>query len=383
VRIAFYAPLKPPHDPVPSGDRRVARLLIDALGVAGHEVELASVFRSRDSVGDEARQRRLRDLGGRLGERLVRRYRARPTAMRPAAWMTYHLYYKAPDWLGGLVADALGIPYIVVEGSHAPKRSDGPWDLGHQATARAIARADAVIALNRDDMACVRPLIADPARLQAMPPFLDADPYAKAAARRLDSRARIAAAHGLDGAVAWVLAVAMMRDGDKLSSYQLLARALATLAVRPWRLLVVGDGPAREQVEAAFSTLDPGRAVFLGALPGNQLPDLYAAADLMAWPAAGEAFGMAILEAQATGLPVVAGRVRGVPDIVRDGETGILTPPGDVAAFAAAVGALLSHDDRRRAMGEAAMARVRAGHGLPAAAAGLDRLLRRLTAARP
>ena len=383
MRIAFYAPLKPPHDPVPSGDRRVARLLIDALGAAGHEVELASVFRSRDSMGDEARQRRLRDLGRRLGERLVRRYHARPAAMRPAAWMTYHLYYKAPDWLGGPVADALGIPYIVVEGSHAPKRSGGPWDLGHQATARAIARADAVIALNQDDMACVRPLIADPARLQAMPPFLDADPYAKAAARRRDSRARIAAAHGLDGAVGWVLAVAMMRAGDKLSSYQLLGRALATLAGRPWRLLVVGDGPAREQVEAAFSTLGPGRVVFLGALPGDQLPDLYAAADLMAWPAAGEAFGMAILEAQATGLPVVAGRVRGVPDIVRDGETGILTPPGDVAAFAAAVGALLAHDDRRRAMGEAAMARVRAGHDLPAAAAGLDRVLRRLTAARP
>ncbi len=164
MRIAFYAPLKPPHDPVPSGDRRVARLLIDALGAAGHEVELASIFRSRDSAGEPRRQRRLEGLGGHLAERLVRRYRARPPAMRPEAWMTYHLYYKAPDWLGGPVTEALGIPYIVVEGSHAPKRAGGPWDLGHQATARALGLADAIIALNRDDMECVRPLVADPAR---------------------------------------------------------------------------------------------------------------------------------------------------------------------------------------------------------------------------
>lgn len=382
MRIAFYAPLKPPHDPVPSGDRRVARLLIDALGAAGHEVELASVFCSRDPAGDPARQRRLRDLGERLGERLVRRYRARPAAKRPAAWMTYHLYYKAPDWLGGLVADALGMPYIVVEGSHAPKRAGGRWDLGHQATACAIARADALIALNRDDLACVRPLVSDPARLQAMSPFLDAGPYLKAAAGRLASRARIAGEHGLDIAAPWLLAVAMMRAGDKLSSYELLGRALTALADRPWQLLVVGDGPARDEVSAAFAALAPGRVAFLGRLPEDHLPHVYAAADIMAWPAVNEAFGMALLEAQATGLPVVAGGARGVPDIVRDGETGLLTPPGDEAAFAAAVGALLVRDDRRRAMGAAAMRRVGLEHDLPAAAARLDQILQRLAATR-
>ena len=59
MRVAFYAPLKPPDHPVPSGDRSMARLLIRALELAGHEVGLASRLRSRDTDGDPARQSRL------------------------------------------------------------------------------------------------------------------------------------------------------------------------------------------------------------------------------------------------------------------------------------------------------------------------------------
>ncbi len=61
------------------------------------------------------------------------------------------------------------------------------------------------------------------------------------------------------------------------------------------------------------------------------------AADLFVWPAINEAFGMALLEAQACGTPVIAGASGGVPAIIADGETGWLSPPGDVAAFAADV----------------------------------------------
>src|SRR5918992_973730 len=100
MRIAFYAPMKPPDDTVPSGDPRMARLLMGALAYAGHEVELASRFRSRDGTGIWLRQDRLRHLGGMLASRLVTRYRARAERERPRAWFTYHLYYKAPDWLG-------------------------------------------------------------------------------------------------------------------------------------------------------------------------------------------------------------------------------------------------------------------------------------------
>ena len=83
MRVAFYAPLKPPDFPIPSGDRTVARLLMRALGAAGHEVEIASRFRSRDGGGDPARQDRMRRIGGRLAKRLIRRYAARPAGARP------------------------------------------------------------------------------------------------------------------------------------------------------------------------------------------------------------------------------------------------------------------------------------------------------------
>src|SRR5690606_33039085 len=115
----------------------------------------------------------------------------------------------------------------------------------------------------------------------------------------------------------------------KLESYRRLGAALARLP-GDWRLVAVGDGPARAEVERALP-----RAEFHGEARLDELPALYAGADLYVWPAAGEAYGMALLEAQGAGLPVVAGRERGVPDVVLEGETALLAPPGDVGAFAA------------------------------------------------
>ena len=104
MRVAFYAPLKAPDHPVPSGDRALARLFVAALTRAGEtggwSVEVASQFRSFDGAGDADRQERLRRIGTRIAGRLADAYRERPAARRPRLWFTYHLYHKAPDWLG-------------------------------------------------------------------------------------------------------------------------------------------------------------------------------------------------------------------------------------------------------------------------------------------
>ncbi len=84
---------------------------------------------------------------------------------------------------------------------------------------------------------------------------------------------------------------------------------------------------------------------------------------------------MAVLEAQAAGLPVVAGRVRGVAEVVRSGKTGVLTPAGDDGAFAAAVRQLLDDRRLRAGLGAAAAATVEERHGLAAASATLERAL--------
>jgi len=377
VRLAFYAPLKPPDHPVPSGDRRMARLLMSALSRAGHEVALASRLRTWDGAGDPTRQAHLATLGERLTARLLRRARAHPET-RPEAWFTYHLYYKAPDWIGPPVCEALGIPYLVAEASLARKRADGPWALGHRGTLAALARADALIALNPADV----PALAGYGEVEILAPFLDPAPYAAAAEDRAGARMRLARALDLDPARPWLLCVAMMRAGDKLASYRLLAEAVQTCADEPWHLVIAGDGPARAEVEHAFAWAESGRVRFLGARGVDDLPEVYAACDLLVWPALNEAYGMALLEAQAAGLPVLAGASGGVPAIVRDGLTGVLTPPGDADTFADALRGLLRAPERRKAMAEAARVHVDSGYGLERAAVRLDAILRRAAASR-
>lgn len=369
MRVAVYAPMKPPDHAVPSGDRRMARLVIAALRRAGHQVELASRFRSYDGAGDVAAQQALALQGHDEARRLIDQWRDQPTA--PQAWITYHLYHKSPDWLGPAVCCALGIPYVVIEPSHAPKRAGGPWDIGHAAAAKAFAKADALLCLTRLDQALVSPLAKPGALVAFLPPFLDAAPFAAAADGRAAARAAQAAKLALDPDAVWLLAVGMMRPGDKLDSYTMLGDVLRRLPPGGWQLVVVGDGPARGAVEAALGP----RAVFVGEQASEALPGLFAAADLYVWPAIGEAYGMALLEAQAAGLPVLAGRTRGVPDVVKDGETGVLMPIDDVAGFSAALAALIADGERRRRLGAAARRFIAAERDLPAAAARIDRVL--------
>ncbi len=140
----------------------------------------------------------------------------------------------------------------------------------------------------------------------------------------------------------------------------------------PWTLSVVGDGPGRAEVISEFAGLPEKRIEWLGKKEPDEIPELLAGGGIYVWPGCGEAYGLAYLEAQAAGLPVIAQDTAGVPEVVRNGQTGILTPPGDVEAFASAIAHLLADDDRRRAMGETARRFVFEERSLEAAAAKLD-----------
>jgi glycosyltransferase involved in cell wall biosynthesis len=343
---------------------------MEALAAAGHRVQLASTFRTYDGEGDAARQRALRAQGEAHAAQLADEWRARAASERPELWFTYHLYYKAPDYLGPAISEALGIPYVVAEASYAAKRAHGPWALGHEATAAATRKASLVISPSRDDIAGLRQLI-DEKRILHLPPFVDPAPYAAAKADRPRLRAELAAARALDPAVPWIAVVAMMRTGDKLASYRVLASSLAQLADLRWQLVVAGDGPARGEVEKLFDR----RACFFGVLGQQRIAELLAACDVYAWPAVNEAYGMALLEAQAAGVPVLAAATRGVPDIVLDGQTGTLVPDGDEDAFAGAVRELLLDAERRAALGREAARHVGAERSLAAAAARLQAAL--------
>ncbi len=379
MRIAFYAPLKAPDHPVPSGDRRMARLLAAALARAGHKVQLASRLRAFDGAGNAARQARIRRQGEAIAARLASRWRAAPAEQRPEAWFSYHVYYKAPDWLGPVVAEALDIPYLVAEASHAPKRAESAWAAGHAQAAIGIMAADCVFCLNPVDIAGLAPLVRDPSRLVQLPAFLDVETYASR--DRAAARAALSARWALDPAVPWLIAVAMMRPGDKLRSYQILGEALPQLLDRSWRLLVVGDGAARGEVAAALAPLG-ARVAWLGRQPPEALADIYAAADIAVWPAINEAYGMALLEAQASGLPVVAGASGGVASIVADRQTGLLARPGEALPFAAAIARLLGDADLRASLGAAARRQVSEQHGIDTAADRIGQALAAVTASR-
>ncbi len=379
MRVAFHAPLKPADHPVASGDRRVARALLGLLADLGHEVIVASRYRTYDRAGDPARQGRLAALGPRFAARAVGRLRRSGGA---ACWLTYHCYHKAPDLIGPKVSETLELPYLIVEPSIAPRRAHGPWAIGYAAALEALERADLLLPMTSVDAGTLGRAIPRPLRMRLFPPFLDASPYRRAAAERARHRGELAGRHGLDPAQPWLLAVAMMRNDVKRLSYLALIDALEHLRDHPWQLLVVGDGDARPELEHRLAALGPGRCRLLGTLDEAELPACYAAADLLVWPAFGEAYGMALLEAQATGLAVLACREGGVADIVVDGETGVLVAGRDSRAFAAELLALLDDEPRRRAMGTVAAARVRDRHDRPVAAERLRAAIAEATEAR-
>ena len=374
MRIAFYAPLKSPEHPVPSGDRRMGRLLIEALRIARHEVELACNLSTRDGTGDATHQEELRRRAMQIAQALIQTYRARPAAQRPQAWLTYHLYHKAPDWIGPPVAQALGIPYIVAEASVAAKRKGGPWDLGYRASLEALKRARLVIGLNGADRAGVAPHLPDPSRLVALPPFIDRGPFEKAAENREACRRSLSTRLRLSTRWPWLLAIGMFRHGAKLASYRVLAEALTHVDAAPWTLIIVGEGPARTEIRQLFEPFGE-QVVLVGQEPETQIPAWCAAADLMVWPAIDEAYGMALVEAQAAGLPVVAGASGGVPEVVRHEQTGLTPPPGDAEAFAAAINVLLGDPDKREAYSRAARQVSAKDHDLIGAAHKLDQYL--------
>jgi len=368
MTIAFYAPLKPPTHPVPSGDRRMARLLMAALRQAGFSVDLCSRFRSFDGSGDRDRQIRIAELADIMTPRLIERLRRLPTGERPVAWFTYHLYHKAPDWFGSRVARALDIPYLVAEASHAQKQADGPWDIGYQSAAASIAAAHRIFSFTARDSAGLKAMVpAD--RLVPLAPFLDV--HNLQVPSRAEARHQLATRYGIPEDEPWLLAVGMFRPGDKLDSYKTLAAALRTIVGRTWQLLIVGDGAARAEVQKAFASMDV-RIRYLGLQEESALAQIYASADLMVWPAIREAYGMTLLEAQAAGVPVIAGTGTGVDAVVTSGRGGIIVPATDkklVAGLAAATAELLDNPHKRMALANGARDMVRQHHDLPIAAA--------------
>ena len=336
MRIAFYAPLKSPNHPVPSGDRQMARMLIGALERAGHEVEVASELRGFSASSEQGAYDAIADEARTEVERIALQWSRGAT---PDVWFSYHPYYKAPDLLGPALTERFAIASVTAEASWSRRRNIGAWAGNQTLIVEAVRRAAVNICFREKDQAGLWG-VAPEAGFAMVAPFIDTAPFANIPPRLGERR---------------IVTVAMMRPGDKLDSYRMLARSLERVVHIPWTLTVVGDGPCRDEVHAEFARFDPARIDWLGERQEADLPALYADGSIYAWPGFGEAYGLAYLEAQAAGLPVVAQDIDGVPGVVRHGKTGLLAPPRDVARFADALAALLEDDAAlRQTMSQAA-----------------------------
>lgn len=351
MRVAFYAPMKPPTHPTPSGDRAIAQDLWRAFAARGHECLLLSEFRARWFYRSPA--------GALRAAAALAAAARRAASFRPDVFFTYHLYYKAPDPIGAPLSRAFRRPYVVYEASHAESaRSRLSTAPGYHLARWALEGASAVFSNMAGDVAQLRELLP-PGRLGHVPPSVDStlfrpDPDARAAWRR---------EHGVPQDAPLVACAAMLRPGRKLESARFLVESLSALPSRhaPW-LALAGGGEGHAELAALARRALGERALLPGALPREQVARLLAAADLFAYPGLDEGFGLVYLEAQAAGLPVAALRDGGVPDAVADGEAGLLTPPGDRAAYAAALAALLDDAGLRARLGAAGRRRALERH---------------------
>ncbi len=157
------------------------------------------------------------------------------------------------------------------------------------------------------------------------------------------------------GGEAVILCVAHLYPRKNVES---LVRAAALLKT-PARLRIAGTGPEAPALETLVRELGLGeRVALLGHVPFESLVAEYRNADVFCLPSLQEGFGIVFLEAMAAGLPIVACRAAAVPEVVPDGECGLLVPPRDVPALASALDRLASDVAERARLGEAGRRRV-------------------------
>ena len=369
TRIAFYATIKPPDHPIASGDRLIARNLMQALSLAGYDVELASKFiaYSKREASEILNERKTGALAE--ADRLIESLANNP----PHLWLTYHPYCKAPDWIGPKVSDALNIPYVTVE---AAKTGQGFEDGGDRwaawrAEAQAgIRQADLHLAFKPTDRCYLTELLGSDANISMIAPFIDATIPAELPDIKLPS-------HWCPGAPV-LLTVGMMRPGKKVENFRRIAAALEQLQALHWNLVLVGGGPEEDNIKSMFSPIDAGRLHFAGAISHDEVLAMMSAADLFVWPGWKEPIGMVYLEAQMMGLPVAALDSMGVSLSVKHGKTGLLAAEDDVQGFAENLSTLISHPALRQDFGKAARKSIEKFHSMPAAAQTLKKALDQL-----
>ena len=189
----------------------------------------------------------------------------------------------------------------------------------------------------------------------------------------------VAGADPVQNAAPFILAVARLSRHDRLKGIITALEAFAQLERRELRFVIAGDGDDREFLRRIATRLGViGRVDFAGAVSDSELVRLYRDCSAFVLPSGQEGFGIVFLEAMFFGAPVIAAAEKGALDVIRDGETGLLVPYGDVVALTRALTRVLDEPALADALRTAARANV-TGEGCFTAAAFTRRLASLLT----
>lgn len=260
-----------------------------------------------------------------------------------------HAHYAIPHATSAILARDMGLEIKVVTTLHGTDVTlVGREPAFAKTTQHAVRRSDAVTAVSHSLAQDARVKLGVEREIEVIYNWVDPERFKPN--RDPAYRARFAQPEE-----AIVLHVSNFRSVKRpLDALRVFAGILERM---PARLLMIGDGPLRQEcIELADELEIAGRVQFLESTPS--IEKFMSVADLFLLPSEQESFGLVALEAMASGVPVVASRVGGLPELVEDGKTGFLRPMGDIQGMLEASLEILKSRTRRRNMGEAARHRA-------------------------
>jgi len=321
-----------------------ALLLVEGLQARG--VDNLLVVPQGSAVEKEARERglpvRSLPMAGEADFRLIVRLKRLLEEVRPDI---VHLHSRrGADTLGSLAARWAGVPVVLSRRVDNPEAS---WAVGPK-----YRLYDAVITISEAIREVLVSQGVPPEKVRCVRSALDPEPFHEPC-----DRGAFLEEFGLESGAA---VVGMAAQFIRRKGHDVLLEAVpAILRDHPGtRFLLFGQGALRDEVAKEVNDAGLDTAVLL---PGfrEKLPSLLPCLDILVHPARREGLGVVLLQASASGVPVVASKVGGIPEAVVHEENGLLVPPEDPAALARAVSSLLADEDRARAMGERGRDRIR------------------------
>ncbi len=353
MKIAYYMPFKPMDHDNPSGDLITGTEIYNHLAGKGHTINLASRLRCRwIYYRPFALLRLLREK-----RRILHDYHR----SKPDLWLSYHSYYKAPDLLGSICSRKLGIPYVIFQGIYSTKQRRRLKTLpGYLLNRNVLQSADHIFTNKHADLINLKRLVPEN-RLSYIAPGI----HPRLFEFSCDWREKLRRLWKITDETV-VMTAAMMRPGVKTEGIGLVIKSCSELVQRglPIRLIIVGDGNCRQQLEQKAAQLLPGHVQFLGKISRSELYQYYSAADIFAFPGIHESLGMVYLEAQSCNLPVVAYQDWGGGEAVVNGQTGLLSPAATPALFTTHIQRLAEDKTKQQTLGLAAREHILHNHDL-------------------